>query len=109
MRGFTCKAKGAWASRDVEATSTYLSEIPTDSKCYQEAERVGNEVRAWVKEKDGREWKMAQKIQQDEIDLRKEELDVRKKAIAAARDVGIAYAKNQPKRIYNYTVIRGWR
>jgi hypothetical protein len=52
---------------------------------------------------------MAQKIQQDEIDLRKEELDVRKKAIAAARDVGIAYAKNQPKRIYNYTVIRGWR
>ncbi len=103
------KAKGAWASRDVEATGTYLSEIPTDSKCYLEAERVGNEVMAWVKEKDGREWKMAQKIQQDEIDLRKEELDVRKKAIAAARDVGIAYAKNQPKRIYNYTVIRGWR
>ena len=62
-----------------------------------------------MKEKDGREWKMAQKIQQDEIDLRKGELDVRKQAIAAARDVGIAYAKNQPKRIYNYTVIRGWR
>ncbi len=113
------KAKGAWASRDVETTGAYLSEIPTDSKCYIEAEKVGNEVRAWVKEKDGREWKMVEKIQQDELDMRKkiqqddtdirkEELDVRKKAISAARDVGVAYANNQPKVVYNTRVIRTW-
>ena len=102
------KAKGAWASRDVETTGAYLSEIPTDSKCYLEAEKVGNEVRAWVKEKDGREWKMVEKIQQDNIDIRKEELDVRKKAISAARDVGVAYANNQPKVVYNTRVIRTW-
>jgi hypothetical protein len=113
------KAKGAWASRDVETTGAYLSEIPTDSKCYLEAEKVGNEVRAWVKEKDGREWKMVEKIQQDELDMRKkiqqdetdirkEELDVRKKAISAARDVGVAYANNQPKVVYNTRVIRTW-
>ena len=96
-----------------------MSEIPTDSKCYQEAEKVGNEVRAWVKEKDGREWKMIEKIQQDELDMRKkiqqdetdirkEELDVRKKAISAARDVGVAYANNQPRVVYNTKVIRTW-
>ena len=102
------KAKGAWASRDVETTGAYLSEIPTDSKCYLEAEKVGNEVRAWVKEKDGREWKMVEKIQQDDTDIRKEELDVRKKAISAARDVGVAYANNQPKVVYNTRVIRTW-
>jgi hypothetical protein len=113
------KAKGAWASRDVETTGAYLSEIPTDSKCYLEAEKVGNEVRAWVKEKDGREWKMIEKIQQDELDMRKkiqqdetdirkEELDVRKKAISAARDVGVAYANNQPRVVYNTRVIRTW-
>jgi hypothetical protein len=81
--------------------------------------KIGNEVRAWVKEKDGREWKMIEKIQQDELDMRKkiqqddtdirkEELDVRKKAISAARDVGVAYANNQPKVVYNTRVIRTW-
>jgi len=106
------KAKGAWASRDVETTGAYLSEIPTDSKCYLEAEKIGNEVRAWVKEKDGREWKMIEKVQQDELDMRKkvqqDETDIRKRAISAARDVGVAYGNNQPKVVYNTRVIRSW-
>jgi len=95
------KAKGAWASKDIETTSTYLAEIPTDSKCNQEAQKVANEVRAWAKEKDGREWKLAVKTQQDEV-------DIRKRAISAARDIGVAYGNNQPKVVYNTRVIRAW-
>jgi len=95
------KAKGAWASKDIETTSTYLAEIPTDSKCNQEAQKVANEVRAWAKEKDGREWKLTLKIQQDEV-------DIRKRAISAARDIGVAYGNNQPKVVYNTRVIRTW-
>ena len=95
------KAKGAWASKDIETTSTYLAEIPTDSKCNQEAQKVANEVRAWAKEKDGREWKLVVKMQQDEV-------DIRKRAISAARDIGVAYGNNQPKVVYNTRVIRTW-
>ncbi len=54
-----------------------------------------------VKEKEGREWKMAQKIQQDEV-------NIRKRAISAARDIGVAYGNNQPKVIYNNQTIRSW-
>jgi hypothetical protein len=94
-------AKGAWASKDIETTSAYLAEIPTDSKCNQEAQKVANEVRIWAKEKDGREWKLALKVQQDEV-------DIRKRAISAARDIGVAYGNNQPKVVYNTKVIRTW-
>ncbi len=95
------KAKGAWASKDIETTSTYLAEIPTDSKCNQEAQKVANEVRAWAKEKDGREWKLSLKVQKDEV-------DIRKRAISAARDIGVAYGNNQPKVVYNNQTIRSW-
>lgn len=96
------KARGAWASRDIETTSQYLSEIASDSKCSLDAQKLVLEVKAWAKEKDAREWNFELKKQNDEVVIRKQ-------AISAARAIGVAYAQNQPKRIYNYTVIRGWR
>lgn len=95
------KAKGSWASKDIETTSMYLSEITSDSKCNEEAQKIASEVRAWVKEKDGREWKLELKKQSDEVELKK-------RAISAARDIGVAYGKNQPKVVYNTRVIRTW-
>ncbi len=95
------KAKGAWASKDIENTSMYLSEIASDSKCNEEAQKIATEVRAWVKEKDGREWKLELKKQSDDVELKK-------RAISAARDIGVAYGKNQPKVVYNTRVIRTW-
>jgi hypothetical protein len=95
------KAKGAWASKDIETTSMYLSEIAADSKCNDEAQKIAVEVRAWAKEKDGREWKLELKKQSDDVELKK-------RAISAARDVGVAYGKNQPKVVYNTRVIRTW-
>ena len=95
------KAKGAWASKDIETTSMYLSEIAADSKCNDEAQKIAIEVRAWAKEKDGREWKLELKKQSDDVELKK-------RAISAARDVGVAYGKNQPKVVYNTRVIRTW-
>jgi hypothetical protein len=55
---------------------------------------------------------MIEKVQQDELDMRKkvqqDETDIRKRAISAARDVGVAYGNNQPKVVYNTRVIRSW-
>ncbi len=96
------KARGSWASKDIETTSQYLSEIPGDSKCSAEAQKLIVEVKAWAKEKDAREWNFELKKQKDDV-------EIRKLAISAARDIGVAYGKNQPRRVYNTAVIRTWR
>lgn len=93
-------AKGAWAAKDVDATSDALKNVSSDSKCYTEGLALSNEVRAWVKLKDGREWAFKMQEQKDEVDIRKQ-------SIKAARDVGVAYGNNQPKTVITYNV-RGW-
>lgn len=93
------KAKGAWASKDIDATSNALKDIPADSKCYKDALTLTNEVRAWVKEKDKRDWNFKLQEQKDDVDIKKANIN-------AARDIGVAYGKGQPKTVtYN---VRGW-
>lgn len=87
------KAKGAWASKNIDETSTYLSEIPSDSKCAAEAQKIADEVRVWAKEKDNREWKF-------ELQKQKDATAIQKASIKAARDIGVAYGRNQPKTVY---------
>ncbi len=92
-------AKGAWASKDIDAASNALKDIPSDSKCYTEASALAEEVRAWVKQKDNREWNFKMQEHKDKV-------DISKATIKAARDIGVAYGNNQPKSItYN---VRGW-
>ena len=93
------KAQGAWAAKDIESTSNALKDIPADSKCYKDALVLTNEVRAWVKEKDQRDWDFKLQKHKDAVDIKKE-------TINAAREIGVAYGKGQPKTvIYN---VRGW-
>lgn len=96
------KARGSWASKDIEMTSQFLSEIAADSKCSSDAQKLAQEVKAWAKEKDAREWSFQLKKQNDEV-------AIKKLAISAAKDIGVAYGKNQPRTVYNYAVIRSWR
>jgi hypothetical protein len=58
------KAKGAWASNNIEEASKYLSEIPVDSKCSIEASKLIEEIKKVAKERDAREWKLALKVQE---------------------------------------------
>jgi hypothetical protein len=93
-------AKGAWASKDVESTGNALKNIPTDSKCYGEGVALAEEVRAWLKKKDDREWNFKMQEQKDEV-------AIAMSSINAAREIGVAYGKNQPKSV-TYNII-GWR
>jgi hypothetical protein len=99
---FLGKARGAWASKNVDQVADYLSEISANSPCSQEALALASEVRAWVSEKDQREW-------QFKLADSKRKYDLSKSVIEASRQIGVAYAKNQPKVIYNYKLIGAWR
>ena len=96
------KAKGVWsASQDAngaQQATAILGEINPQSKCVKDADGLYAELKKRVKELDQREWNMQVKQQQDAV-------DIEKARIKAARDVGVAYGKNQPKVVYN---IRWW-
>jgi len=96
------EAKNAWnISLDADAAenaSVYLGKIDPTSSCYKDALSFSNVIAKKINELDKREWNFKMKIQQDNV-------DVQKASIKAARDIGVAYARNQPKVVYN---IRGW-
>ena len=93
------KAKAAWSSLNYDLASQNLSEIPIDSKCAEDADKLGKEILKYSKEVDKRDWDFKLKVQQDEV-------NITKARIQAAKEVGIAYGQNQP-RVITYN-IRGW-
>jgi hypothetical protein len=100
------EAKNVWsAGLDVDAAkkaAQYLSEIDPNSKCFEAAKELTKEMKSRVKELDEREWNLILKMQQDNV-------DIQKSAIEAAREIGIAYAKNQPQNVvYKNYNIEGW-
>jgi hypothetical protein len=82
------KAKGAWVSQNAREAGRWLGEVASDSKCYDEAVALGNEIKAKIKSDENREWDFKLKAQQDQVDLEK-------KSIQAARDIGVAFGENQ--------------
>jgi hypothetical protein len=99
------KAKSIWASgQDVNAANMVadaLGQIDPNTSCYAEANKLVQEVGKRVKDLDQREWNFKLKEQQDDV-------DIRMATIKAARDVGVAYGKGQPKVIYKTALIRTW-
>jgi len=98
------QANTLWsANRDVytaNQVSEILSTIDPQANCFKDVKLLSAKIEARVKELDNREWKLALKIQQDDVDIQKAN-------IKAARDIGVAYGNNQPKTITTYN-ISGW-
>ncbi len=96
------EAKNIWnVSLDASAAekaSVYLAKIDPNSSCYNDALNFSNVIAKRINDLDKREWNFKMKVQQDNVNLQNA-------SIKAARDIGVAYAKNQPKVVYN---IRGW-
>lgn len=100
------EAQAVWASSQDEEgatqTADILASVDPNSQCYKEAtaflDQIYAELKARIKELDQREWDLKLKQQQDAVDLQKQRLN-------AIKEIGVAYAKNQPKTVYN---IRGW-
>jgi len=99
------KANNAWnASQDSEAAKNAaesLANIDPNSDCYNDAQLLANKIAKRIKELDQREWDFKLKKQQDQVNKEAAE-------IKAARDIGVAEAKNQPKAVYNTTLVYGW-
>ncbi len=98
------KAKAIWASGQNLESASQISEIFNQidpaSSCYFEVQNLTKEISKRVKEIDQREWNFKLKEQQDEV-------DIRKLSINAAKEIGIAYAKNRPRVVYNTRIVRG--
>ena len=100
------KAQGAWANRDSRLASSYLSEVSADSKCASEATQLFASISAKLDAEDKREWDLAyEKYDRAQSYEENQGFELKKSAINAARQIGVAAAKNQPKTVYN---IRGW-
>jgi hypothetical protein len=97
------EAKNVWNSNQnssgADQASSFLGRIDPNSACFNEAQQFSNLIAKRILELDQREWSFKLKQQQDGV-------DIKKASIKAARDIGVAYGKNQPKTVtYNY---RGW-
>jgi hypothetical protein len=95
------KARGAWAARNVEETAYYLGQIPEGTPYAQSARAIGAEVKAWVKEKDNREWNLVLK-----------QFDHQKHIDVLRMEVAMEAAKRLPREIHYhmmpYNVSRWW-
>ncbi len=96
-------ARNAWNesqdSYSAQKASQFLGQIDPNSKCFSDSQSLTAEIAKRIKELDQREWDFKLKEQQDNVDLRKV-------TINAAKEIGVAYGKNQPKNVtYNY---RSW-
>lgn len=96
-------AKTSWSTNQnatgaAEAFES-LNRIDPNSSCYKEALQLNDAIALRIKELENREWAYKLKIQQDQVDIDKLKIN-------AAKEIGVAYGKNQPKTItYNY---RSW-
>ncbi|MEO8934734.1 MAG: hypothetical protein ABI295_10550 [Xanthomarina sp.] len=91
-------AQAIWAAnQDIYAANeagALLASINPRAACFNDVKKLFSKIEARVQDLEDRTWK-----------LQLLEVDLRKSAIEAARQVGIAYGNNQPNTVYH---IRGW-
>ena len=92
------QARAVWAANPtIEGASeacSYLAMIDPSAKCYPAAKALGEQIGRTVK---------------DDIDfwtkgVYKDNVNIEKMRISAARDIGVAWAKNQPKIVTNFVL-----
>ncbi|WP_303316913.1 hypothetical protein Q4Q34_08910 [Flavivirga abyssicola] len=92
------EAQGIWdANQDINAANeaaALLASVEPGAPCFSKVKSLYSKIAARVKDLSDRNWNYKLKV-----------LDVEKSRIKAARDVGVAYGKNQKQTTYN---VRGW-
>lgn len=102
------EARNLWnAGQDraaADPAGAILARINPQSKAYKEAQALSKTIAARVKAIDNREWNFQMQQYNDQIHMEKAALkaarDIELAQTRAARDIGVAWAKNQPKTIY---------
>lgn len=93
------EAQSVWAAnQDIDAANeagAILATINPEANCFSQVKSLYSKISSRVKELSDRSWNYKLMV-----------LDLNKRAINAARDVGVAYGKNQPQNVTYNT--RGW-
>lgn len=96
------EATNYWnTNQDASGASTaseYLAQIDPNSICFKEAQVLSNKIAKRIFENEKKEWDFKMKEYHDDVDIKKQ-------TINAARDIGVAYGKGQPKTVYR---VYGW-
>lgn len=112
------KAKAVWAkspnASGARAVYPLVSAISPQARCYKEVSPFLKQITAKLEADEKREWEF--KVKQYEDERAREQRDfeasqarevreasIRRQEIAAARDIAIEYAKNQPQTVYYET------
>ncbi len=82
------RAQGAWAARNADEAAYWLAEVSADSKCYPDAQKLQKEIGSKLDADEQRNWDFM-------VQQHKDNVDIQKQAIKAARDIGVAYGENQ--------------
>ena len=86
------KAKAEWAADPTAAGAAkacaYLAQIDPGASCMKEAETLGNQISKTTQQ----QWEF------ENVTKYEDELALKKMRIEAAKEVAVAYAKNQPKQ-----------
>lgn len=82
------RAQSAWAARNAEEAASWLAEVSADSKCYPDAQALQKSIGSKMDADEQRNWDFM-------VQQHKDEVDIQKQAINAARDIGVAWGENQ--------------
>ncbi|QZT38391.1 hypothetical protein K5X82_05720 [Halosquirtibacter xylanolyticus] len=81
------KARSAWSESldlvSAKKAGLFLSQIAPQAACYAEAELLSQEIVLRVKNLDERVWNLKLKKQQDDVDLKRDEMDAKKHLLDA--------------------------
>ena len=100
------EARGHWANRNSSSAANALAKINASSPCYQESLQVAKEISGYLDEKEQRDWDLNYEKYKDNLAVKNRKLDNAASMIKAARDVGVAYGKNQPKSVTYTRIIK---
>ena len=100
------EARGHWANRNSSSAANALAKINASSPCYQESLQVAKEISGYLDEKEQRDWDLNYEKYKDNLAVKNRKLDKAASMIKAARDVGVAYGKNQPKSVTYTRIIK---
>lgn len=119
------KARSSYAGRDFSEASKILASVSNSASCSKAAENLLTHIKSELDDQAQRKWDLAyEKYDRDQTlkeqnskfdqDLAMRKMDyaekqgfeLKKQQIMAARDIGVAFGKNQPRRVtYN---VKGW-
>ena len=100
------EARGHWANRNSSSAANALAKINASSPCYQESLQVAKEISGYLDEKEQRDWDLNYEKYKDNLAVKNRKLDNAASMIKVARDVGVAYGKNQPKSVTYTRIIK---